>query len=85
MRTCVACRTERPKQELVRVVRTTDGAIALDATGKANGRGAYLCPRVECLKLAVKRAALKRALGDTLPPEALAALEEEMGGLAPEA
>ena len=81
IRTCVACREERPKRELVRVVRTTAGAVVLDPSGKVNGRGAYLCPRLDCLKLAVKRKALHRALGDDLPQDGLAALEAAMAQL----
>jgi hypothetical protein len=83
IRTCVACREERPKRELVRVVRTTAGEVALDPSGKVNGRGAYLCPRLDCLKLAIKRKALHRALGDDLPEESLAALETAMAQLQP--
>jgi len=81
LRTCVACRTERPKRDLVRIVRTPTGQVSLDAAGRSNGRGAYLCPRLECLKAAVKRRALDRALGAPLPPDNLAALEAEMAAL----
>ena len=83
MRTCVACRTERQKRDLVRVVRTTEGEIVLDATGRRNGRGAYLCPNAECLRLAVKRRALDRSLGGSPSPESIAALEAEMAALGP--
>ncbi|MBW3624781.1 MAG: YlxR family protein [Armatimonadetes bacterium] len=83
IRTCVACRTERPKRDLVRIVRTAEGEVKLDATGRASGRGAYLCPNVECLKTAVKRKALHRALGTEPPPECLAALEVEMAAFKP--
>jgi predicted RNA-binding protein YlxR (DUF448 family) len=78
IRTCVACREESQKRDLVRIVRTTSGDVVLDATGRMNGRGAYLHPKIECLKLAVKRKALDRALGSTPPSESLAALEAEM-------
>lgn len=69
MRTCVGCRTERGKRELVRVVRTPEGEVVLDATGKRSGRGAYLCPRRECLAAARKSKSLERALEREIPAE----------------
>ena len=62
MRMCVACRTMRPKKELVRVVRTPEGETKVDSTGRANGRGAYLCRDISCLEKAVRSKALDRAL-----------------------
>lgn len=62
VRTCVACRIERPKRELVRLVRGADGSARVDPTGKLNGRGAYLCRDAECWTLAERRRALERAL-----------------------
>ncbi len=61
-RTCVACRSLRPKREMVRVVRTTDGPVQIDLTGKQAGRGAYLCRRRECWHRALRQEALGRAL-----------------------
>jgi predicted RNA-binding protein YlxR (DUF448 family) len=61
-RTCVACRTERDKRDLVRIVRGSDGAVSLDATGKASGRGAYLCADPACWSKAAKSRAVQRAL-----------------------
>jgi predicted RNA-binding protein YlxR (DUF448 family) len=61
-RTCVACRTERSKRDLVRLVRDEGGSVTVDATGKLNGRGAYLCRDPECWTLAQRRRALERAL-----------------------
>jgi predicted RNA-binding protein YlxR (DUF448 family) len=61
-RTCVACRTERPKRELVRLVRDASGGVVADLTGKLNGRGAYLCQDPACWTLAQRRKALERAL-----------------------
>jgi uncharacterized protein len=61
-RTCVACRSPRPKREMVRVVRGADGSVAVDPTGKQSGRGAYLCRRHECWSTALQRGALNRAL-----------------------
>jgi uncharacterized protein len=67
-RTCVACRTARPKQELRRIVRTPGGSIVDDPTGKLAGRGAYVCPDKDCLAIAIKKGALSRALETPLPP-----------------
>jgi predicted RNA-binding protein YlxR (DUF448 family) len=78
MRTCVACQTERVKGELVRVVRTPEGQVELDSTGKQSGRGAYLCPSVDCLDRAQKRKALERALGVPIAPETFATLKESL-------
>jgi predicted RNA-binding protein YlxR (DUF448 family) len=76
IRSCVACRTARDKRELVRIVRTPEDAVQLDPTGKASGRGAYLCPNLDCLRQAVKRKSLPRALKLEVSPETLAALEQ---------
>ena len=62
MRMCVGCREMKPKAELIRVVKPQKGDCALDFTGKAPGRGAYVCASVECLKKAQKTRALERAL-----------------------
>ena len=61
-RQCVGCQEHRPKRSMVRVVLTPTGEIVLDATGKRNGRGAYICPRRECFDQARKRKALDRGL-----------------------
>ena len=75
IRTCVACRTAGGKRGLLRVVRLPDGAgVALDPTGKQSGRGAYLCPTLACIELAIKRKALERSLKTTLSEETQAAL-----------
>jgi predicted RNA-binding protein YlxR (DUF448 family) len=66
-RTCVACRTERQKRDLVRVVRAPDGTVAIDTTGRAAGRGAYLCADGSCWQLALKKGSLQRALAAPLP------------------
>ena len=69
MRMCVSCREMQPKKELVRVVRTPEGAVILDTTGRANGRGAYLCKKSTCLEKAIKSRALERALETKIEPE----------------
>lgn len=61
-RTCVGCGEESPKRALVRVIRTPEGDVRYDPTGRANGRGAYVCRSLECVKLARKKKALSRAL-----------------------
>lgn len=61
-RTCVACRTERPKRELVRLVKGASGEVAVDPTGKLNGRGAYLCQDSACWTQAQRRKSVERAL-----------------------
>ncbi|HKW60446.1 MAG TPA: YlxR family protein [Candidatus Dormibacteraeota bacterium] len=67
-RTCVACRQEAGKADLVRVVRRPDGSVQLDRTGRLSGRGAYVHPSAECLEVARKRRSLDRALGASIPP-----------------
>jgi len=69
VRTCVACRQEAEKRALVRVVRDSQGRVALDAAGRAPGRGAYLHPDPVCLEIARKKKALDRALRATAGPE----------------
>ena len=90
MRQCVGCREHRPKKELVRIVRSPEkkelvrivrspeGVVSLDFSGKANGRGAYLCRRPECLRKAVKARALERAFSAQVPEDVVARLEKEL-------
>ena len=78
VRQCLGCREMKPKRELMRVVRSPEGAVALDLRGKANGRGAYICRSADCLKRAVKSNALARALETEIPPEVLESLLKEM-------
>jgi predicted RNA-binding protein YlxR (DUF448 family) len=65
----VACRTPRPKRELVRLVRTAEGEVVVDPSGKLNGRGAYLCDDATCWTIAQRRRALERALAVSLGEE----------------
>lgn len=62
VRMCIACREGKPKRDLIRVVKNKEGQVSVDITGKAQGRGAYLCPSLECLDKAKKTKALSRAL-----------------------
>lgn len=68
-RKCIGCSLRRPKNELIRVVRLPDGTIILDKTGKASGRGAYLCPGLACYNKARKAKRLETALETEIPPE----------------
>ncbi|MDR0883564.1 MAG: YlxR family protein [Oscillospiraceae bacterium] len=82
-RQCIGCRAHKEKRALIRVVRPPDDApITLDATGKKNGRGAYLCPDAECLKKARKKNALSHAFKQRVPEEVYNQLEEELRHLA---
>lgn len=74
-RTCVACRGTRGKREMVRIVHSPSGQVVVDTTGKANGRGAYLCPRRPCWQQGLARRALETALKAQLSAEDRAALE----------
>ena len=69
LRTCVGCKEVKPKKELIRVVKQADGKIMLDFTGKANGRGAYLCPSADCLAQAIKTKRLSREFECEIPKE----------------
>jgi len=73
-RTCIGCRTSSAKRQFVRVVRTAEGRVQVDATGRQNGRGAYLCERLDCWQEALKRDRLARALRTTISPEDAEAL-----------
>ena len=77
-RQCMGCRERKPKRDMIRVVRGTDGTVSLDFGGKLNGRGAYICPRSECLKKALRSKALDRSLEVTIPEEVYQRLEKEM-------
>ena len=81
MRMCTACREMKPKKELVRVVKTPEGEIKLDFSGKLNGRGAYICASIECLKKAEKSNALSRAFSTPVSSEIYAQLEKELSSV----
>ena len=77
-RQCMGCRERKAKRELIRVVRTPEGTVNLDFGGKMNGRGAYICPQMECLKKALKSKGLDRSLEVTIPQDVYDRLEKEM-------
>ncbi|MDR1132233.1 MAG: YlxR family protein [Oscillospiraceae bacterium] len=78
MRQCTGCREMKPKRELVRVVRSPENMVALDFRGKAQGRGAYVCKKQDCLKKAIKSKALERALEVPMPGEIYAQLQAQL-------
>ena len=80
LRQCLGCREQKPKNELIRVVRSPEGEVSLDFRGKAPGRGAYLCRNSACLKKALKSKALDRALNVPIPEEIHSRLLAEMEG-----
>ena len=75
LRTCVSCRESKPKRELLRIVRTPDGHVVIDATGKRSGRGAYLCARLSCWENALKKKRLEQEFELTLSDEDRAGLD----------
>ena len=79
MRKCLGCQTSKPKKELVRIVRTPEGEICVDVSGKLNGRGAYMCRSEECLKRAMKTKAIDRSLGVAVSAEIFEELKKELG------
>ena len=80
VRKCTGCAEHFPKMQLIRVLRTPEGEIILDATGKKSGRGAYLCKNPACLKKAIKARRLEASLECEIPEEVFARLEEELTG-----
>ena len=78
MRQCLGCREMKPKRELIRVVKSPEGVISLDFRGKTSGRGAYVCPDMNCLKKAMKSKAIERAFETAIPEEIYAQLTEQM-------
>jgi predicted RNA-binding protein YlxR (DUF448 family) len=79
LRQCIGCGEMKSKKEMIRVLKTTEDEIVIDATGRKNGRGAYICPSMECFKKAVKSKGLERSLKMAIPKEVYEALEKEMG------
>ena len=77
-RQCIGCGEMKSKREMIRILKTPEGEFVLDVTGRKNGRGAYLCPSVECLKKAVKVTRLERSFKMAIPREVYDTLEKEM-------
>lgn len=83
MRKCVGCQEMKNKKEMIRVIRTAENEFMLDATGKKNGRGAYICPRRDCLDRAVKSRGLERSFKQAIPEGVYESLEKEMREIEP--
>jgi predicted RNA-binding protein YlxR (DUF448 family) len=78
LRRCAGCNEQKSKKEFVRVIRTPEGEILLDESGKANGRGVYLCPKKSCLQKARKAKRLERNLKVAIPDEIWSQLEAKL-------
>lgn len=79
MRQCLGCKEMKLKKELIRVVRSPEGEISLDETGKKSGRGAYICPSADCLRKAIKMKAFDKCF-DSVPDEIYLSLERQLNG-----
>lgn len=82
IRTCIGCGAEKPKKELIRIVKTAEDAFFLDETGRMNGRGAYICRDPECIRRAWKTRGLDRSFRQPVSREIYDRLEKEMVTLA---
>lgn len=78
MRRCNGCNEQKPKNELVRVVKSPENEISLDLTGKKSGRGAYICNDIECLRKARKSRRIDRTFEMAIPDEVYNSLEEQI-------
>ncbi len=78
VRQCIGCREMKPKNEMVRIIRTPDNDICLDKTGRMNGRGAYICLNLDCYNKAVRSKAIERALKQEIPDDIYEAIGKEM-------
>ena len=78
LRQCIGCGEMKSKKEMIRILKTESEGILLDATGRKNGRGAYICPSADCLKKAVKSRGLDRSFKMQIPREVYETLEKEM-------
>ncbi|MGI6611411.1 MAG: RNase P modulator RnpM [Limnochordia bacterium] len=77
-RTCVGCRQVKGKKELLRIVRDPQGNVHLDPSGRASGRGAYICPSLSCLEQAVATKSLERALARPMAAELVETLRQQL-------
>ena len=78
MRQCVGCREMKSKKEMIRVIKTPEDEIMIDATGRKNGRGAYICPSSDCLAKAIKSKGLERSFKMSIPTDVYDQLTKEM-------
>ena len=84
LRTCAGCGSRQEKSELLRIVRTPEGLVMTDPSGKRNGRGVYICRSEACLERARKRRSLERGLRTAVPPEVFEAIRKELAERAAE-
>jgi len=78
LRMCVGCREMKNKKELIRIVRSPEGSIEIDQSGKKSGRGAYICPQLDCLQQAIKGKRLQKALEHDIPDEVVEKLKSQI-------
>ena len=81
LRKCVGCSESKPKKELIRIVKNKEQEVFIDETGKANGRGAYVCKDIKCFNKAIKSKAIYKALGKDLSEAAIESLHESLSDL----
>jgi len=77
IRTCIGCQCKKPKKEMIRVIKTPEGNIEIDRTGKKSGRGAYLCSNVECLDVALRKNNLNKSLKKDIPLQTIDKLRKD--------
>ena len=78
VRTCLGCGEPKEKKSLIRVVRSPEGEISMDLTGKKSGRGAYICPDPECLKKTIKSRRLEKVFEMKIPEEILSEMQKRL-------
>lgn len=78
IRMCCGCGENFPKKELIRIVKSPQGEVSLDRTGKKSGRGAYICPKVECLTKAQKNRRIDRVFSSTIPDRIYEVMKDEL-------
>lgn len=78
LRMCTGCRELKNKKDLIRVVKTPESEVAIDISGKTNGRGAYICPHNSCLQKAIRSRSIERSLKIQIPEDLIESLEKEM-------
>lgn len=81
LRKCVGCSESKPKNELIRIVKNKEQEVFIDETGKANGRGAYVCKDIKCLDKAIKTKAIYKALGKDLTEDTIESLRQSLADL----
>ncbi len=78
LRKCTGCQEMKNKKEMIRILRTSEGEIVLDATGRKNGRGAYVCRSMDCFEKAVRNRGIERSLKEKVPEETYENLKKEI-------